>query len=284
MVGRLFFVRNLKIMFLIYVDEAGSSDPHKEPLIAGQTPLFVIASLAFQADEWRKLDREYRDLKVKFFKTEIGSNRPEQYEVKGSDLTRPSNRHSRRRHTFLRHALQLCLDHNATGFAVVFRKGPLKPTAKASLYNMGMQYAVERFGYFMDEVSAGVDERFPARDCRGIIIADSRMRNLDRNVAISHLSYVFGHSVGKQATRIVEAPTFTFSDLSVGIQLTDIFASAIYAKFYQRMCAKTVPGAIDYSHMQYADEYTDQLQWRARRPWDGYYVRGYRIIDHSVPP
>jgi hypothetical protein len=271
-------------MFLIYVDEAGSSDPHREPLIVGQTPLFVIASLAFQADEWRKLDREYRDLKKKFFKTEIGTNRPEQYEIKGSDLTRPSNKKSRRRHTFVRHALQLCIDHNGTGFAVVFKKSPLKPTAKASLYNMGMQYAVERFGYFMDEVNAGADERFPAHNCHGIVIADSRMRNLDRNVAISHLSWIFGHSMGQRCTRIVEAPTFTFSELSVGIQLTDIFASALYARYYQRMCAKTVSGAIDYSHMQYADDYTDKLQWRARKAVDGYFVRGYRIIDHSVPP
>jgi hypothetical protein len=271
-------------MFLIYVDEAGSSDPHREPLIVGQTPLFIIASLAFEAERWRKLDREYRDLKVKFFKTEIGSNRPEQYEVKGSDLVRPSNRNSRRRHTFARHALQLCIDHEATGFAVVFKKSPLKPTAKASLYNMGMQYAVERFDHLLDEVAAGSDGRFPARDCHGIVIADSRMRNLDRNVAISHLSWIFGHPMGQRCARIVEAPTFTFSELSVGVQLTDIFASALYARYYQRMCAKTVPGALDYSHMQYADEYTDQLQWRATKPWDGYYVRGYRIIDHSVPP
>lgn len=271
-------------MFLIYVDEAGSSDPHKEPLIVGQTPLFVIASLTFRSDEWRKLDREYRDLKVRFFKTEIGASRPEQFEVKGSDLVRPSNKNSRRRHTFLRYALQLAIDHNATGFAVVFKKNSLKPTAKASLYNMGMQYAVERFGYFIDEVCIGADERFPAQNCHGMVIADSRMRNLDRNVAISHLSWIFGHPMGQRCTRIVEAPTFTFSELSVGIQLTDIFASALYARYYQRMCAKTVPGAIDYSHMQYADAYTDQLQWHARKAIDGYFVRGYRIIDHSVPP
>jgi len=273
-------------MFLIYVDEAGSADPHEEPLVVGQTPIFVLASLIFPADAWRDLDRDYRDLKVRFFKKEIGTNRPEQYEVKGSDLVRPSNRRSRRRHTFLRQTLQLCADHGGTGFAVIFKKNPLKPTARTSMYNMGLQYAVERFSNFLEEAKGGLDGRFSADayHCQGIIIADSRMRNLDLNVAISHLSFIFGNPVGQRCERIIEAPTFTFSELSVGIQLTDIFASTIYARYYQRTCAKTVPGAIDYSHMQYADEYTDKLQWRGKKAVNGYYMRGYRFIDHSVPP
>ena len=271
-------------MFLFYVDEGGSPDPHKEPLIVGQTPMFVLASLAFPADDWRKLDREYRDLKLKFFKSEIGTERAEQFEVKGSELVRPSQKNSRRRHTFVRHALQLCLDHRGTGFAVVFKKSPLKPTAKNSMYNMGLQYAVERFSYFLEEVNGGYNAKFTPYHCQGIIIADSRMRNLDTNVAISHLSFVFGHQMGKTFERIIEAPTFTFSQLSVGTQLTDIFASCIYARYYQRMCAKTVPNALDYSHMQYADDYTDKLQWIANRPINGYYVRGYRVIDHSAGP
>lgn len=271
-------------MFLLYADEAGSPDAHKEPLIVGQTPLFVLASLAFQADDWRKLDREYRELKLKFFKSEIGTDRPEQFEMKGSELVRPSNKNSRRRHTFVRRALQLCLDHKATGFSVVFKKSPLKPTAKNSIYNMALQYSVERFSYFLDELSEGLNAQFAPHNCHGVIIADSRMRNLDLNVAISHLSFIFGHSMGRTFERVIEAPTFTFSQLSVGIQLTDIFASCIYARYYQRMCAKTVPGALNYSHMQYADEYTNQLQWTANKARDGYFHRGYRIIDHSVPP
>jgi len=167
---------------------------------------------------------------------------------------------------------------------VVFKKSPLKPTAKVSIYNMALHYSVERFSHFLDELNEGLNPQFPPYNCQGIIIADSRMKNLDLNVAISHLSFIFGHLMGRTFERVIEAPTFTFSQLSVGIQLTDIFASCLYARYYQRMCAKTVPNALDYSHMQYADDYTDELQWTARKPWHGYYPRGYRIIDHSAGP
>lgn len=270
-------------MFVFYVDEGGSPNSHSEPLQDGQTPLFVIASLAFQADCWRSLDRAYRDLKSKFLRKEIGNRRPEQYEVKGSDIVRPSNATSRRRHTFMRHALTLCQDNNAAGFAVVFKKDPLSPTSKTSLYNMGMQYVVERFSRFLEETSEGVTPGFTAYNAQGMIVADSRMKNLDMNVALSHLSFIFGHSIGKTCKRVIEAPTFTYSQLSVGVQLTDLFASALYAQYYRRMCS-TIPKALDYSHMTYVEDFTKKLQWQAQKPYQGYTLRGYRILDHSVPP
>jgi len=73
-------------MFVFYVDESGSTDKHSEPLRNGETPLFVLACLAFSADHWRIIDREYLRLKVRFFSPEIGNRRPEQYEIKGSNL------------------------------------------------------------------------------------------------------------------------------------------------------------------------------------------------------
>jgi hypothetical protein len=96
-------------MFLLYVDESGSPHFHEEPLLNGQTPIFVLASLVFHADHWRTIDRLYQAMKVRFFSKEIGTNRPEQYEVKGTELICPHNRTSRRRHAFVRHVMDLCL-------------------------------------------------------------------------------------------------------------------------------------------------------------------------------
>jgi hypothetical protein len=270
-------------MFIFYVDESGSPTGHKEPLLDGQTPLFVIASLAFKADVWRDLDRAYRDLKVKFFSSEIGNRRPEQYEVKGSDLIRPGNKTSRRRLTFMRRALELCLKFDGQGFAVIFRKNPVKPTPKNSQYNMGLQYGVERFDHFLDEIAGGLNPRFKPYDAQGIIVADSRMKNLDMNVAISHLSFIFGNPLGQQCQRIIEAPTFTFSELSVGVQLADIFAVSIYSQFYRKVCTG-ITGSLDYSHLAFVDDYLRDLQWQAQRAYNGYFMRGYRYLDHSVPP
>jgi hypothetical protein len=269
-------------MFLIYVDESGSSHAHFEPLLDGQTPIFVLASLIFHADAWRTIDRAYLDLKKKFFSKEIGIRRPESYEIKGTNLVGPHNRNSRRRHAFVRKVLELCAENRMVGFAVIFKKNAARPTAKTSMYTMALQYLLERFNGFLDETHHGVTPGSDAQAAQGVIVADTRMRNLDLNVATSHLSYVFGHPVGQQCTRVIEAPTFTHSELSVGIQLTDIFAACLYARFYRRECA-AIPNAVNYSHMVYADDYLDGLEWHARRPLKGFLLRGYRFLDHSVP-
>jgi hypothetical protein len=273
-------------MFIFYVDESGSSNSHKEPLEDGQTPIFVLAALAVRTSCWRTLDRSYQGLKKKFFSAEVArrpNRRVEAYEVKGNDLIRPGNRTSRRRHVFMAQALELCRANEARGFAVIFRKNSANPVAKHSQYNMGLQYMVERFDHFLEETSEGLTAPFTAEDSYGIIIADSRMKNLDMNVATSHLSFIFGHTLGSQCRRVVEAPTFTSSELSVGVQLTDIFASALYAQYYRRHCAG-IGNASDYSHMKFVDDHLEALQWRSSKAYDGYFMRGYRFLDHSVPP
>lgn len=270
-------------MFLIYADESGSTDRHSEPLLSGQTPIFVLGSLLLHADAWRSVDRAYRDLKRRFFSKEIGTGRAELYEIKGSDLVKPSNKENRRRHTFMRRVLTMCSENRMAGFAVAFRKNAIHPTSRVSMYNMALQYMSERFSCFLEETQAGLTPGFDAQHAQGIIVADSRMRNLDFNVATSHLSFIFGHPVGQRCLRIIEAPTFTHSQLSVGIQLTDIFAACLYARFYRRHC-RGIGNALDYSHMSYTDDYLDALEWHARRPYNGFMLRGYRVIDHTVPP
>ena len=138
-------------MFLIYVDESGSPTAHSDPLLDGQTPIFVLASLVLQADAWRAVDRAYRDLKKEFFSKEIGVRRPESYEIKGTNLVGPHNRQSRRRHTFIRKALELCSGNQMAGFAVIFKKNAARPTSKTSMYTMALQYLLERFNGFLDE-------------------------------------------------------------------------------------------------------------------------------------
>ncbi len=270
-------------MFLIYADESGSPDRHTEPLVDGQTPVFVLASLAFHADAWRNVDRSYLDLKKKFFSAEMGKDRPELFEIKGSQLVRPGNRNNRRTHTFARRVLELCANNHMAGFAVIFKKNSINPTSKVSMYTMALQYLVERFSGFLEETSQGLTVGYAGQHAQGIIVADSRMRNLDLNVAISHLSFIFGNALGQRCVRVIEAPTFTHSELSVGIQLTDIFASCVYSRYYRRAC-RTIPKALDYSHMEYAEEFLDRLEWRAKSPANGYFLHGFRYLDHSVSP
>lgn len=269
-------------MFLFYVDESGSPHSHVEPLLEGQTPIFVLASLVFHADRWRLLDRAYRNMKLRYFQKEIGARRPEQYEVKGSELIGPHNRTSRRRHAFVREVMNLCGENNARTFAVIFRKDPAAPASSTSMYTMALQYLVERFNCFLEETMEGISPGIDAGPASGVIVADTRLNNLDLNVAVSHLSFIFGHPIGQKCLRMIEAPTFTFSQLSVGLQLTDIFAACVYARTYRRHC-HGIPKACDYSHMGYCNDYVEALEFRSQKTYDGRRIRGYRFIDFSEP-
>lgn len=93
---------------------------------------------------------------------------------------------------------------------------------------MALQYLVERVNCFLQETSEGLTTGFQAQHSQGVLIADTRQNNLDLNVAVSHLSFIFGNPIGLTCLRVIEAPTFTFSQLSVGLQLTDIFAACMY--------------------------------------------------------
>ncbi len=150
---------------------------------------------------------------------------------------------------------------------------------------MALQYLCERFNILMKEVNKGIEPRYPQEASHGIIIADSRMRNLDLNVALSHLTFIFGHPIGQRCLRMIEAPTFTHSELSVGIQLTDIFSSCVYSQAYRRNCKGTA-GALDYSHMSYLDNLDafNSLHYRSQQAYDGYYKKGFRYLDHSESP
>lgn len=265
-------------MYIFYVDESGSPQGHDEPLKNGQTPIFVLSSLVFQSDRWRTLDRSYRNLKARFFQDELKGRRPEMHEIKGTDLIGPHNRTSRRRHAFAKEALQLCRANQARAFSIIIRKCAADPMSQTSMYTMALQYLVERFQCFLEETSNGLTIGLPKEDSQGVIIADSRLNNLDLNVAISHLSYIFGHSVGQKCTRIIEAPTFTFSELSVGLQLTDIFSAFTYARAYQRNC-RGISGGKDYTHVEYFSEYADRVEFWSENRYENRKVRGYRFIN-----
>jgi hypothetical protein len=238
-------------------------------LLDGETPIFTLNSLCIGAQNWRGLDRDYLRLKRRFFQKEIGNNAAEYFEIKGSELTRPGNRTNKRAHKFIEQVFGLCKKYGVTLFSIIFVKNPLNPTSKKSLYTMALQYLCERFQAFLEE-SVGDED--------GIIIMDSRMHNVDLEVAQSHLSFIFGHKTGRTCDKILEAPMFTNSKLTAGLQIIDIMGSCIYANFYQRNCM-FVSGALDYSHMGTYWSELSALEFQSQRLYDGHRRSGYRVID-----
>lgn len=258
-------------MYFFYIDESGSPERHHEPLLNGETPIFSLNSLCIRNDAWRELDREFLALKNRFFRSEIGNQRPEYFEIKGSELTRPGNRENRRGHQFVKQVLALCSKHNAALFSIVFVKDAAKPTSKQSLYTMALQYRCERFQVFLEESPDHTNS---------ILILDSRMHNVDLEVAKSHMSFIFGHETGKTCDKILEAPMFANSVLTVGLQIVDIIGSCIYSNFYQRNCI-FIKGALDYSHMAIYWPQLDTLQFKSKKLYEGHNRNGFRVVDFS---
>jgi len=258
-------------MFFFYVDEAGNPDPHHVPILSGETPLFCLSAIAIHETSWRLLSRDHHRLKQRFFRNEIGSGVPLEYEVKGSELTRPGNRGNRRNHAYLAVILSLCQDYKLPFFSIVIRKNSSSPANATSIYTMSLQYLMERFQDFLDETNDS-----------GLVIVDSRKHHLDLQVARSCLSYIFGNVRGRQFNRLVEAPMFADSRMTSGLQVVDIVGSCIYDDAYYWRC-RSIPGALDYSHMRRYRPSLLQREFHSAIKHRGYYTHGFRHISHYQP-
>jgi len=260
---------------VFYIDEAGSTAKYSIPVRPdrGETAVFCLFALAMPLVDWRDFDRDYLRLKLRFFQKEIDESRwrAALWEIKGNDLCAPRNKDSQRRHAFLREVFDLCERYEATAFGTTFLKDHVNPMSPEARYAMGLQYLAERFNIYLAE-SHAYDY--------GILIADERMKRLNRQVATSYLSYMFGHETGRSLTYLVEGPLFADSRLTAGLQIADNIAAALFANHYDHYCGD-IPGAPDYSHIP--PRYWPRLrglQFKSKRRYDGYVQYGYRVCDH----
>lgn len=259
---------------VFYVDESGSTDHFDLPIGNGQTPIFTLTGLAMPLSEWRRYDRTFNGIKANFFPEVLAAKgRKEHIEIKGNEIVSPRNATSKRRWNFLATTIRLVNRYDAKLFAVTFLKSHEKPISSKSLYTHGFQILIERFHDYLLNHSKGPHQ--------GIIICDSRSgafrgNGLDKDVAKSHQTYIFGHSVGRTLTNIKEAPLFADSKLTIGIQLADIMSAAIYSNHYHYY-VRNLSGAMNYSHCQKIWPKIAALQYKnmSSNPK----VFGFRVID-----
>ena len=257
---------------VLYVDEAGNPHKHDIPLQAGQTPLFLLGGVALPLDEWRNIDREYLNLKRKYFAAEMaatGLARPEHWEP--NDLTAPRNKKSARRQAFMHELLNGLEQWDARVFAITFIKDPSTPASPVGLYTNAVQQLADRFSIYLSEHHAFQ---------HGIMIMDSRSRGReagqDFQVGSSYLSYVFGHDTGRLLTNLAEAPLFADSRLTAGLQIADNVASIVYGNQFHYYLRK-LPGGYDYSYLQQYRARIKSLEFRSKRTYDDYPVYGLRV-------
>jgi hypothetical protein len=256
---------------VLYVDESGNARKHNIPLKNGQTPIFTLTGLTIPLDQWRNIDRDLLRLKIQFFKAELdlSSKRAEHYEIKGNTLCSPRNKYSRRRHAYIKSLWELINRYECKLFCVTCVKNADNPTMARSIYTSSLQYMVERFNCYISE--------HLVYD-KGIIIADST-KMFDFDVAVSHMSFIFGSETGKSLTHIYEAPLFADSKLTSGLQLVDNFSSMIYSNHYRYYCS-SVSNSCSYDHMEQHWDSVRSLEFHSRKEYDGYIKHGFRVIKH----
>jgi len=209
-------------MKICYVDEAGCTGGLPSATSPIQ-PTLSIVGLIIDYNRLHRATESLLQLKQRFFPNITPGGR--QYlggilaEVKGADLRRDAASGSRnvRRHSFgfLNGIMNICEEAEARIVGRVWVKGIGSPIDGRSVYTSSIQAIC---AYFHDYLARTND--------LGIVIADSRLKHLNSQVAHSIFTQKFKSS-GDQLDRIVELPSFSHSDNHAGLQLADALCSAI---------------------------------------------------------
>ena len=209
-------------MYVAYIDESGCTGalPHSASPIP---PQLVVGAIFINAGDLPAITRDFLDIKGRFYPLLTPAGRPSLdrvlVEIKGADL-RSDIRNTRQPHNrtaigFLDQLFGLLEGYRARIAARVWIKGIGATINGTSIYTASVQ-AIYR--YFQNYVTGLSD--------RGIVIADSRSKTKNVNVAHSIFTQKFQQG-GDEYNRILEMPTFGNSENHAPLQIVDALCSAV---------------------------------------------------------
>jgi hypothetical protein len=208
-------------MKICFVDESGCTGALPSATSDIQ-PILVIVGVIIDYMRLNRLTDQLLQLKQRFYPATLRST--SQYlssileEVKGSELRKNACLSGRqRRHVFgyLNGIMDICEQNDAKIVGRVWVKGIGQPFDGMAVYTSSIQAIC---AYFHDYLARQND--------LGIVIADSRLKQLNSPVAHSIFTQKFKSS-GDLYDRLIELPTFAHSDNHAGLQVSDAICSAI---------------------------------------------------------
>jgi hypothetical protein len=222
-------------MKVLYIDEAGGVEAPNSSTAA--TPLMVIAGVVFDEAVISTLTSDYLHLKARFFPGKVaGARHLLDYvlaEVKGSDL-RSAVRGSRnkRRHAigFLDKVVELMESHGARIAGRIWVKdAAMNPR---SSYTFAIQDIASHFEHLLTSSNEA-----------GLMICDGRLHHQDAEV--SHSIFTQKHKLaGDSFPHLVEATVFGRSQNHVGLQISDLVASALLFPMAARTYCAAPPATV----------------------------------------
>ncbi len=263
-------------MRICYVDEAGC--PGALPAATSNVqPVLAVLGVSLPQERLSDVTLEFLKQKQRFFPGRTSGDFLDLVlpEIKGADLRRDAARPSRRKWRpalqFLGEVFRLLVAHQAVVFGRVWIKAPGAAFKSRAVYTSSVQAICTTFQTQLEAVEE-----------RGLVIADSRSKGQNANVAHSVFTQKYRTS-GDPFARIVEMPTFGHSDNHVGLQIADLLASAIVfplaVESYSKGHVAGVHTARDYSRIKRRfGRPLQSLQYRYQRD-DGRWAGGLTVSD-----
>jgi hypothetical protein len=208
-------------MKICFIDEAGCTGSLPSATSNIQ-PVLVITGVIIDYLKLSRATEELINLKQRFFPSIAPSN--SEYlscilaEIKGSELRKNACLSAKKqKHAFgyLNGIVEICERAEAKIIGRVWIKGIGRPFDGTAVYTSSIQAICS---YFHDFLAREND--------LGIVIADSRLKHLNSQVAHSIFTQKFKSS-GDLYDRLIELPTFAHSDNHAGLQIADAFCSAL---------------------------------------------------------
>ncbi len=234
-------------MRVCYVDEAGCPGTLPTPTTNIQLVLAVVG-LSIPQCGVNALTTDFLRLKRRFFPALYTGGFLDLVlpEVKGSDIRRDAARRGRRQWRpalqFLGEVFRLLNNHDAAVFGRVWIKDPGAAIDPTAIYTYSIQAICETF-----------QAQLHALEETGFVVADSRRKRQNAKVSHSIFTQKF-RSGGDPFDRILEMPTFGHSDNHVGLQISDLLASAVAfplaVESYSKGHVNNVHTTRDYSRLK----------------------------------
>ena len=218
-------------MYICYIDEAGCTGDLPDATSAVQ-PVFTILGLIVSQSRITDLTRDLIQLKRKYFPRLLpGTHHYLDWmmaEVKGSEIRKAARHTSRNKRRFafefVRKSLEILESHNVCHIGRVFIKPHGARFDGKAVYSNSVQRICSDFQHFL-----------LSKDSFGMVIADSRNKALNSNIA--HSVFTQWHRAsGNPYPNILEVPTFGHSNNHAGIQFCDLLCSSLYFPIAAAVC------------------------------------------------
>lgn len=214
-------------MHLLFIDESGT--PPK-PNVGGQR-YFVVGGIIIPEAVWLRLRDLLHGMKVR--RHIRGEFKWRHFSPNNSEQANPMRNLGQADRNSIREEIYhiICSERAAKTLAAVCSISAAYAMSSVNtqndVYNLTYKAITERFQYYLQDVSSDT-----GRKEYGLIIGDHRGSGDDKNLRAHHQMLLYstaGHT--SRYTNLVEGLLLQSSNLSIGIQLADMVAGAVWRKY-----------------------------------------------------